>query len=131
MIISTAAVIFNKNGILLGKRKPGGTLGNKWEFPGGKTKKGETPENGLKRELKEELGISVIPKELISTAYFKNKNNDYKLLAYYCIFEGGKISNYEHAEIAWVNPDEITKLNLADSDRLILPAVLNYLGKAK
>ncbi len=127
MIISTAAVILDKNKILLAKRKPGGTLGDKWEFPGGKTKPQETPENGLKREISEELDIAIIIKDYIGKIIFFNKNKEYKLLAYLCQYTGDKISILEHAEVSWMAVDEISSLDLADSDKSILPIVTNYL----
>ena len=129
MIISTAAVILNKNKILLAKRKPGGTLGDKWEFPGGKTKPQENPEDGLKREISEELGITVVIKEYIGEINFFNKNKEYKLLAYHCLYTGDKISILEHAEVSWMTVDKISSLDLADSDKSILPIVTNYLKK--
>lgn len=129
MIISTAAIILKDNKILLGKRKPGGTLGNKWEFPGGKTEQQETPEHGLKRELIEELGINIEIKDFIGEIIFKNNNKDYKLLVFYCIYLSGEIFNYEHAKISWFSPKKVKNLDLADSDRTALPIIINYISK--
>lgn len=56
----SAAAIFNLQGeVLLARRPEGKHLAGLWEFPGGKLKEGELPENALMRELKEELGIKV------------------------------------------------------------------------
>ena len=129
MIISKAAVILNKNRILLAKRKSGGTLGDKWEFPGGKTKQGESPENGLKREILEELGITVEILDYIGTIKFKNNNQDYKLLAFFCKYIKGRISLFEHEKVAWYTIDKINSLELADSDKSILPVINAYLKK--
>lgn len=127
MIISTAAIILNGKRMLLAKRKPGGTLGGKWEFPGGKKKPEETPEQALKRELLEELGISIEIKEYIGTVNFQNKNKDYKLLAYLCSHKDGEILNLEHAEVSWFNINEVKTKDLADSDKSILPKIIKYL----
>ena len=51
----TAAVIRNNGSVLLTRRKVGEKLAGMWEFPGGKIEPGESPEEYLKRELKEEL----------------------------------------------------------------------------
>ncbi len=62
-----AAIIINKNRILIGKRKDEDTGGGKWEFPGGKIEIGEANSEALERELYEELGISAkIGRELMN-----------------------------------------------------------------
>ncbi|NSW92570.1 MAG: NUDIX domain-containing protein [Firmicutes bacterium] len=58
MVKVTAALIVKDNQILIAKRKSNAKLANKWEFPGGKIEAGETPEECLRRELKEELNIN-------------------------------------------------------------------------
>ena len=58
-----AGVIFLGKKIILAQRKKGDPLEDKWEFPGGKIEKGETPQQALKREIKEELGIEIDPGE--------------------------------------------------------------------
>jgi 8-oxo-dGTP diphosphatase len=54
-----AAIIQKEDCILLARRSPGEKLAGFWEFPGGKVENGESPEECLARELREELGIGV------------------------------------------------------------------------
>src|SRR5881409_3321220 len=54
-----AGVVFRQGQVLITQRRPGGHLGGLWEFPGGKRESGETFEECLQRELREELGIEV------------------------------------------------------------------------
>ncbi len=56
-----AAVVWRDGKLLFTQRPPGGSLGLKWEFPGGKIEPGETPEHALTRELREELGVEAKP----------------------------------------------------------------------
>ena len=65
--IVTAAVIERDGHILIAKRRQGSRFAGKWEFPGGKLEKGETPEQCLKRELQEELEIVTVVGDLICT----------------------------------------------------------------
>ena len=60
-----AAVIRDGGRVLLTRRPPGGPLGLRWEFPGGKIEPGETVEAALVREIREELGIVVRPFEVL------------------------------------------------------------------
>jgi 8-oxo-dGTP diphosphatase len=57
--VVTAAIIQKRDYVLLARRSPGEKLAGFWEFPGGKVEKGESPEESLARELREELGIGV------------------------------------------------------------------------
>ena len=59
MRVVTAAVIVRDGRVLVARRAPGERFAGRWEFPGGKVEPGESPEAGLKRELREELALDV------------------------------------------------------------------------
>lgn len=61
-----AAVMRRGDRVLLTRRPPGGPLGLQWEFPGGKIEGGESVEEALVRELREELGVTVQPREVLA-----------------------------------------------------------------
>jgi 8-oxo-dGTP diphosphatase len=63
-----AAVIWRQGRVLMTRRPPGGPLGLQWEFPGGKIERGESVEQALVRELREELGVEVVPRERLEVA---------------------------------------------------------------
>lgn len=63
-----AAVIRQGGRVLLTRRPPGGPLGLLWEFPGGKIEPGESVEQALVREIREELGVEVRPLEVLEVA---------------------------------------------------------------
>ncbi len=61
-----AACIVSKGWVLLAQRKTPKILAGKWEFPGGKVEESETPEEALRREIREELGIPIKIRNLLS-----------------------------------------------------------------
>ena len=62
-----AAVVWDVPRLLMTQRPPGGALGLQWEFPGGKIEPGETPEQAIVREVREELAVAATPHEQLET----------------------------------------------------------------
>lgn len=111
-----AGGILEENGlILLAQRKRDDAYGFKWEFPGGKLDEGETGEECIVRELKEELGIDV---EVLS--FFGKYTEDDLVILYYRIkWVSGEITLNDHEEIQWVSPDRLESYDLLSVDREI------------
>jgi 8-oxo-dGTP diphosphatase len=121
------AAVFLKNGkYLIAKRKPGGSLANKWEFPGGKIEAGETPEQGLARELFEEFEITIAVKDFLASHPFENKGRKYLLKAYLCEKVSGEPVLHEHTAVAWIDPDDFKAYDLADSDKAIIDEIVRH-----
>ena len=100
-------------------RKPGTSIGESWEFPGGKIEAGEDPEEGLIREYQEELNLKIRVGEQIHESLFSNREENYRLLAFRIEIIGGELRSPEHQELRWVPMDELLELPMADSDRAI------------
>lgn len=122
---SVAGILKKESLILLGKRKPGGSIGGKWEFPGGKVKHSESHNEALIREYQEELGIIIEVKKYIATANFTHKDEDFKLFAYEISTQDYNFSLREHSEFKWFTIDEIISIgeDLAESDRLLVDKI--------
>ncbi len=107
--IVVAAV--KKNGrYLLGKRPPNGLLGGLWDFPGGNLEPGESHEDALAREVKEELGIAIEPGELVASVNHAYTHFRVTLHVYACRHVSGKPRANVHTELKWVRPKEFSKL---------------------
>jgi len=89
----------------------------KWEFPGGKVEKGESPENAIKRELNEELGIIVESFEKIEAYSFSYPDEKAFHLHFFKINEyNNTIQNLQFEAMSWVRPEEILNYDMLEGD---------------
>lgn len=123
MILVTAGVIERNNKYLIARRKKGEHLEGKWEFPGGKVKSFETPEECLRRELKEEFSISVEVKEFIGSSIYHYETISINLLAYKVNYLSGNFCLKDHDKIVWISLEEFDNYNFADADLPIIELV--------
>ena len=128
--ITTAGICIKNNKILIGKRIEKGSIGNSWEFPGGKNRWGESVEETLKREYMEELGVEIEVKELLATHEFTNKGVNYHLKAHKVILkeENPTFKLLVHTEFRWVSFDEIDSFDFAPSDAAIIKKIKEKYG---
>ncbi len=115
----TAAVIERDGRILIARRGKGSHLEGKWEFPGGKIEPGESPEECLRRELREEFGVEAEVGEFICASPHDYGHVAIELLAYRVDRVEGDFRLNSHAEIAWVRPEEMSAYDFAEADRPI------------
>ena len=117
MIDVVAAIIINRNNeVMIAKRKTDKKLGGLWEFPGGKMEVGETPEESLKRELKEEMSIDIKVKEYFGENIYNYDDKPIRLIAYICEIVKGDIVLTDHSEYKWIDKSIIKDYNIAPAD---------------
>jgi ADP-ribose pyrophosphatase len=106
-------------------------MGGRWEFPGGKVEEGETDEQAIIREMREEFGVTVTVREKIAESEFTHSNKVSALHAYRVVlpYDGmeKKFILTEHSGYDWVEPEKIKTLLFVDSDLRIYPQVLAYI----
>ncbi len=116
MIKVTAAIIVKTGKVFIAKRKPPGRMPGLWEFPGGKIEDGETPEQCLKRELREELEVDAAIGDHIGTNLHHYEFYTVALMAYRAKIVTGEIKLNDHTNMAWVSVDEIENFEFAPAD---------------
>lgn len=116
MIDVVCAILQKDDCFLLARRKQGGSLAGYWEFPGGKVEPGETPEQALYRELKEELAIETVVGEHIDDSVFDYKDKLICLKGYLTEYVSGEFELDSHDEIVWVPAQELLNYQLAPAD---------------
>ncbi len=106
--IVTVAVIEKHGNILIGRRKRGKYHAGVWEFPGGTVEDGETCEQCLLRELREEFDVEArIRRFICSCDYNYSTDFSVRLLVYLTRLVSGNLTLHAHDEIRWVQPREL------------------------
>ncbi len=112
-----AAILQNKKGeVLIARRRPELQNGDKWEFPGGKLQIGETPEQGLRREIKEELGIDIDVMQPYHIAVQPGTDCSILLVSYLCRPHSGSFRLCDHSRVLWVSPAELPRFPMTAAD---------------
>jgi len=125
--VSCAIIIDNDARILVAQRSAFMPLPYKWEFPGGKVEWGETPEQSLIREIKEELDISIKIISDLSSNLHAYDDKIIRLIPFICHIAEGEITLKEHQAYRWCNSDELLALDWAEADVAIVKTLLKEL----
>lgn len=121
--IGVAVIRDDTGNILIDRRLDEGLLGGLWEFPGGKIEAGETVEECIKREIREELGLEIEVKEHLITINHAYTHFRITLNVYYCQYLGGEPKAIECQEIRWVTLDEIDQFPFPKANIHIIEAL--------
>ena len=110
-----AAVILDEQGRLLATQRGYGTWKDWWEFPGGKIEKGETPQEALQREIKEELNASVEVGKLLRTIEYDYPDFHLTMHCYQCRLKGS-VTLIEHEDAKWLRAEELNSVRWLPAD---------------
>jgi 8-oxo-dGTP diphosphatase len=121
----TCAVIRRDGLILAARRSASMAMPLKWEFPGGKIHPGETPEDCLRRELQEELGITAAVGSALPLTRHDYPEFTITLYPFECTIEFGDPVAREHDQLLWLLPNELPALDWAEAD---IPIVQSLRG---
>lgn len=130
LLVAAAALIDADNRVLIAKRPEGKSLAGLWEFPGGKVSPGETPEQALRRELKEELSIDVCETCLAPFTFASHAYKDFHLLMplFICRNWDGELDPQEGQEIKWVRATRLADYPMPPADAPLVPWLRDLLG---
>ena len=121
-----AGLIKKNDTILIAQRSKRDSLYGKWEFPGGKMEQGETEQECLERELREEFGINAKIGDYFYTVPFEHKNQSMEMLVFFVPSFSGEIILREHSQIKWVKKEDLLQYDFPEPDKPVIQKLLTH-----
>jgi len=126
-VVVAAAILVEHDRVLVTRRKAGTHLGGTWEFPGGKLLAGEDPREGLRRELREEIGVDVDVGDIVDVAFHRYTDVDKAVLLLF--FEVTRVPGspdprpIDVADLAWAVAGDLDPARFPPADLAVLRKV--------
>ena len=130
VLVAACALIDADRRVLIAERPAGKQLAGLWEFPGGKVEPGETPEETLIRELKEELGVVTQAPCLAPLTFASHSYDTFHLLMplYICRRYEGIARGLEGQAIKWVRARDLRDYPMPPADEPLVPFLIDLLN---
>ena len=119
-----AALIWQGEKFMICQRPPHKARGLLWEFVGGKVEVGESPEEALIRECREELGVSLSVGEVFMDVTHEYPDLLVHLTLFHATIAQGEPQKLEHNDIRWITPREIPNYDFCPADVEILEKLM-------
>ncbi|ODT51178.1 8-oxo-dGTP diphosphatase MutT [Devosia sp. 63-57] len=129
LLVVACALVDPDRRVLIAQRPEGKHMAGLWEFPGGKLEPGETPEDALIRELREELAIETKQACLAPLSFTSHSYEKLHLLMplYVCRKWQGQPQAIEHAALKWVRPQALRDYPMPPADEPLIAALCDLL----
>lgn len=115
-----AALLEQGGRFLICQRPSHKAQGDLWEFAGGKIEPGETPQQALERECREELAVEIQADELFMEVVHEYDDRIVRLLVLRAVLKSGEPTALEHQAMAWVTPQQMMEYDFCPADLPIL-----------
>ncbi len=129
VLVAAVALIDPDGRVLVAQRPAGKAMAGLWEFPGGKIEPGETPEDALIRELREELSINVTESCLAPFTFASHAYDDFHLMMplYLCRRWQGIVQGQEGQVLKWVRAEKLMDLEMPPADKPLVAMLRDFL----
>lgn len=117
-----AAVIFKDDKVFATQRGYG-EFKDGWEFPGGKVEPGESPEDALRREIREELEVDINVGDLIETIEYDYPAFHLSMKCFACTIAGGSPHLLEHEAAKWLTSKQLGSVDWLPADVTLIPKI--------
>lgn len=125
--INVVAAVIMKEGKVFATQRGYGEFKDGWEFPGGKVEAGESPEEALRREIREELEVEVNVGDLIDTIEYDYPAFHLSMKCYACTIAGGSPHLLEHEAARWLSADQLDYVAWLPADITLIPKIAGLL----
>lgn len=125
--INVVAAVIMKEGKVFATQRGYGEFKDGWEFPGGKVEAGESPEEALRREIREELEVEVNVGDLIDTIEYDYPAFHLSMKCYACTIAGGSPHLLEHEAARWLSADQLDSVAWLPADITLIPKIAGLL----
>lgn len=119
-----AAIIRDGEGRIFATERGYGAMKDGWEFPGGKIEAGETPEQALRREIKEELDTLIEVENLLTTVEWDYPDFHLTMHCYWCHVDSGSLTLKEHEASRWLTLDQLDTVAWLPADKVAVAKLL-------
>lgn len=121
-----AAIIIHEDKIFATQRGYG-EFKDGWEFPGGKIEPGETPQEALVREIKEELDIEIEVKDFLETVEYDYPEFHLSMDCFFCTIRSGELVLKEHEAAKWLTAEKLESVEWLPADKGLVEGIREYL----
>ena len=121
--VKVVAAIICKENYIFATQRGYGDYKDWWEFPGGKVEPGETPEEALVREIKEELASDILVEKYLTTVEHDYPEFHLSMACYWCSVKSGKLTLLEHEAARWLPLDDLRQVNWLPADVKVVEAI--------
>ena len=125
--IKVVAAIIIKDGQVFATQRGYGEFKGWWEFPGGKMEPGESPQEALKREIREELDAEVEVRELLETVEWDYPNFHLTMHCFICSLLSESLHLNEHEAATWLTHETLRSVKWLPADEILLDRVADLL----
>ena len=126
--IKVVAEVIKRNNKIFVTQRGYGEFKDGWEFPGGKVEKGETKEEALIREIKEEMDTVIKVDSYLDTIEYYYQDFHLSMDCFVCSIVEGHLVLKEHEDSKWIKKEEIDTLNWLPADLVIIDKVKEMMG---
>ncbi|HIR62168.1 MAG TPA: (deoxy)nucleoside triphosphate pyrophosphohydrolase [Candidatus Coprenecus avistercoris] len=121
--IEVVAAVIHDGGRILATQRGYGEFKDKWEFPGGKMEAGESREEALRREIREELDTEINIGKLLCTVEYDYPAFHLTMHCYLCSVVSGTLVLKEHESARWLPAEALESVDWLPADLQILPII--------